>query len=365
VALHSCSGVNVAPGASIQAAVNANPTGTIFCLAAGTYSNQTVTPKANQQFICKDASYTCVLTGGSSTQYAFLGPAAGVSIKYLKIMNYRPPLSNGAVFGYNSSNWTLYGNELTGNTPGAGTDVWTGWLIRQNYIHHNGQLGITGQADLVGALIDSNEVAYNNTGASPTDPNCCAGGIKVVRAYNLTLRANFVHHNGGQGMWCDFCFATTKYRKNRVEDNTFVGIYHEASDDAIIDSNTTRRNGASNRGGIWVDNSLNVTVAYNDVSDATSGILARQVPRTDTPRQLSNLSVHDNTVVLEGVEYAGLVQLVSDNSYFSSKNNHFTCNHWTQPLSSTTDFRWNNANYTRAQWMTAGNDTSGCASFAP
>jgi parallel beta-helix repeat protein len=350
----SCQGVAVATGASIQAAVNANGTGTTFCLAAGTYVQQSVAPKAGQSFIgARDASGTrlTVLDGQQATTYAFTGAAANVVIRGLRIQNYRPPLSNGAIFGYNATGWQILDNEITGNGPGAGTDVFTGWLIRGNWIHHNGQLGITGQAQSVGAVVDSNEIAYNNVG-SGTDPNCCAGGLKVVYATNLTIRGNFVHHNTGQGLWCDFCYAGTAYVGNRVEDNTFVGIYHEASDGAVIDGNTVLRNGASNRGGIWVDNSLNVEVRNNTVNGATSGILLRQVSRTDTQRQLSNVWVHDNTITLEGSEYTGVVQYVGDNSYFSSKNNRFTGNHYT--LGTSAPFRWMNGSMSWTQWSTAG-----------
>jgi hypothetical protein len=43
--------VTLASGDSIQAAVNANPAGTVFMLAAGKYYNQTIFPKDGQQFI--------------------------------------------------------------------------------------------------------------------------------------------------------------------------------------------------------------------------------------------------------------------------------------------------------------------------
>src|SRR5215472_6862393 len=46
----TCSGVAIAAGASIQNAVNASPSGTTFCLAAGTYAQQTISPKARDTF---------------------------------------------------------------------------------------------------------------------------------------------------------------------------------------------------------------------------------------------------------------------------------------------------------------------------
>ena len=355
---NACQGVAIAAGASIQAAVNAAGSGATFCASSGTYAKQRITPKAGQSFVCTPRR-TCILDG-QGIDYAFLGPNADVTVQGFVIRGYAPALSNAAIWGYNGARWRILDNEITGNKPGAGTGVWTGWLIRGNSIHHNGQLGITGQADLQGATIDSNEVAYNNQGRV-TDPDCCAGGIKVVRAYNMTMTGNFVHQNDGHGMWCDFCRGATRYLGNRVEDNSFVGIYHEASDHALISGNTVLRNGAANRGGIWVDNSVGVEVAGNTVDGATSGILGRQVSRSDTPRQLVNLWVHDNIVRLDSAEYSGVVQHVGDDSYFTSKSNRFDGNQWTLPGATALAFRWNDTSLTWSQWRAAGHDAKGTA----
>ena len=98
-------------------------------------------------------------------------------------------------------------------------------IVRRNYIHHNGWLGaVCGGSTGNNAVVDSNEVSYNNTRG--IDPNWGAGGIKCVLTSNLTFRGNFVHHNVGHGLWCDNCNATTYYLGNRVEDNTFNGTIH-------------------------------------------------------------------------------------------------------------------------------------------
>jgi parallel beta-helix repeat protein len=56
--------VDLPEGANIQAAVDANPPGTIFNLAAGEYRNQQVIPKDNQQFIGQ--GWDTVLTGATT-----------------------------------------------------------------------------------------------------------------------------------------------------------------------------------------------------------------------------------------------------------------------------------------------------------
>ena len=65
----TCVGTQLAPGANIQSAVDSKPAGTPFCLAAGTYSNQHITPKAGDQFI---GAVGVILDGGGTTNRAFV-----------------------------------------------------------------------------------------------------------------------------------------------------------------------------------------------------------------------------------------------------------------------------------------------------
>jgi parallel beta-helix repeat protein len=348
-----CQGVGIAAGASIQSAVNANGTGTTFCLSAGTYGGQSISPKAGQRFIgARDASGArlTVLDGQNSVAYAFNSSAGDVVIQGVVVRNYATPQQQSAVFGYNATGWRVLDNELTANAA-AGTNAATNWIVRGNWIHHNGQLGVHPQSNTSGAVVDSNEISYNNTAGF--DPYWEAGGIKGVLTTNLTIRGNWVHHNSGFGIWCDNCSATTRYEGNRVEDNTHAGIYHEVSADAVIVGNTCLRNGINtSRGGIWVDNSANVEISGNVLDANGDGIKLRQVSRPDLPnRILQNAWVHDNTVTLTRGTI-GVVQYVSDNSYFSSKNIRFTNNHYT--LTPSAPFAWNNTTLTLSQWNVAG-----------
>jgi parallel beta-helix repeat protein len=363
-----CSGVSVPAGSGIQQAVDANGAGTVFCLGAGTFTQQSVQPKAGQQFIgARDAGGTrlSILDGGGTATQTFSGSATGVRIEGLVIRNYYGGSGSstsgccGVALGATGSGWQMIDNEIDHNT-GAGVKITDGTLIRRNFIHHNGWLGaVCGGGLGSNAVVDSNEVSYNNTRG--IDPNWGAGGIKCVLTSNLTFRGNYVHHNTGQGLWCDNCNATTYYLGNRVEDNTFNGIYHEVSADAVIDGNQLARNGSSNRGGIWVDNSSNVEIRNNVVSSSVNGIiLIRQVSRPELPnRVLQNVYVHDNTVRMAGSEFVGGVQYVGDDAYFSARNNRFSANEYTLAGAGSTPFRWNNANLTDTQWRAAGQDVSG------
>jgi hypothetical protein len=151
--------VAVPAGTRIQDAVNANPTGTTFCLAAGTYSQQSVAPKASQKFVGArgtSGERLSILDGGNTTTYAFTGAAAGVEIRGLVIKRYDPPDDSNMLLGFNGTGWVIYDNEITESTSN-GSNIYTGWVIRRNWIHHNGKAGIQSQADGVGAVVDSNE----------------------------------------------------------------------------------------------------------------------------------------------------------------------------------------------------------------
>ncbi|MBC7708119.1 carbohydrate-binding protein [Polaromonas sp.] len=61
---NSCSGIGVPAGSDVQAAVNANPDGTTFCLGGGTHRLQSVSPKNGQKFVGQGQGVT-VLSGAS------------------------------------------------------------------------------------------------------------------------------------------------------------------------------------------------------------------------------------------------------------------------------------------------------------
>jgi hypothetical protein len=65
------SGVRVAVGQSIQAAVNANPPGTTFIIAKGVHVGQSVKPKSGNTFVGEAGA---VMDGGGNTDYAFTTP---------------------------------------------------------------------------------------------------------------------------------------------------------------------------------------------------------------------------------------------------------------------------------------------------
>jgi hypothetical protein len=109
-------------------------------------------------------------------------------------------------------------------------------VIRDSFVHHSGQLGISGVGDNV--LVEQNEIAEK--GISGFSPECDASGTKFVKTRGLIVRGDYVHHNLGRGLWTDI--------DSLFEDN-LVGLHdaesstYEISYAATIWNNTVRYNG--------------------------------------------------------------------------------------------------------------------------
>jgi parallel beta-helix repeat protein len=301
----------------------------------------------------------------SVSSYAFAGGAGNVTIRNLIIEKYASPAQMGTIVGSGTSGWIVEDNEVRWN-HGTGIGAGAQWRILRNKVHHNGLNGISSGAPS-GLVVDGNEVAYNNTAGF--SQFWAAGGLKFTKAVNLTVRNNYIHHNDGMGVWTDTSYPKTLYENNRVTDNTYGGIYHEVSYDAVIRYNTCERNGlakvgALRYGGISVDNSPNVEIYGNTLSGNRDGIGGRQVSHAVTtgpygPLQLKNLYVHDNKVAMsQSGGYNGIVQYVNDNSYYTSRNNRFAKNSYT--LSGTAlYFHWQGSPRTDSQWRGYGEDVNG------
>ena len=76
--------------------------------------------------------------------------------------------------------------------------------ILHNNVHHNGKYGMNGGGE--DALLEGNELAYNNTAAYRTKRGggCWdAGGTKFARTNHLVVRNNYSHDNYCDGFWSD------------------------------------------------------------------------------------------------------------------------------------------------------------------
>jgi hypothetical protein len=295
--------------------------------------------------------------------HAFSGNATGVRIADLIIEKYASRASKAAIEG--GPGWVIEDTEVRLN-HGIGIRMANDRRIRNNHIHHNGQLGIGGTAK--NGLVEGNEIDHNNTRGF--DSNWEGGGAKFTFSDNLTIRNNFSHHNVGAGLWTDIDNINITFEYNRCEDNTQSGITHETGYKAIIRFNTLKRNGSTHPWPYWVDGSgiyvstsRDVEVYGNTLEDNWQGISGLDEDRGSGAHglyTLSNFHVHDNTIRSRTPlgNGSGRTGIAGTPATFSSKNNRFINNTYALgPYA--TYFFWLGSEHTDASWRGLGQDING------
>ena len=243
--------------------------------------------------------------------HAFIGEANNVTIRDLVIEKYATPANMGAIHGqgerngHMSSGWKVVGNEVR-YTASNGVHLGHGMLVKENYLHHNGRLGV-GSSQTNNAVVQGNEISYNCVNTGFKCFGWGGGGVKLAGASNTVLTSNFVHHNYGKGMHTDVQSAGTLFEQNNVVANDGHGIFVEVSTNATIKSNTVKDNGhkrPQGRGaGIYVSSSKGVMVTGNVVKRNASAIVAKEVGRAPG---LHDLTVKNNTITVSDGAYSGL-----------------------------------------------------------
>ena len=190
----------------------------------------------------------------SVTNIAFIDNSNNVTIQNLIIEKFASSIGHGAV-GYNgsSSGWIVEGNEIRLN-HGNGIVVGSNSVVRENYIHHNGNFGIEagaveGISRVSNILYEANEISYNNY--AHVMMIFGGGGTKFSLSDDIRVIGNYVHHNLGIGLWTDIINNNTLYEGNWVWWNEYAGIAHEVSHDVIIRNNDVRYNGINNDIWLW------------------------------------------------------------------------------------------------------------------
>lgn len=262
--------------------------------------------------------------------YAFDGEANGVTLDGLVIEKYASPAQRGTVVA--GAGWTITNTEIRFN-HGQGVRLGPGLMLRDSYLHHNGQFGIAGGG--VGAQIIDNEISHNGTAGFSAF--WAAGGTKFLHVNDLVLRGNFVHSNWGPGLWTDGGGDGTTYEDNRVVGNEHAGIKHEISGSAKIVGNHVEGNGFGNsvdlRGpGILVRESGPATISGNRVvGNLDAIVLLHQDDRTnDTGNRLTGIEVTGNDIAFDGgrLGYIGDVSeddlgadiVFADNRYYGEES---------------------------------------------
>ncbi|MDQ1427191.1 MAG: hypothetical protein QOK39_667, partial [Acidimicrobiaceae bacterium] len=247
------SGPTSAPGGAVtvpqgdNSAINWNLPGATFWFAAGSHSLggsmfSQIMPAANTTFL---GAPNAVLDGNGVNRYAFTQSGTNVTIRYLNIQGFVPPHDEGVVNHDSAANWVIQDNWIHDNT-GAAVMVGPGNVVAYNCIANNGQYGFNafyapGDNNIT---IDHNEISGNDTSnLDLTDPNCgCFGGGKIWNTMNGSVTNNWVHDNGGPGIWADTNNAGILIDGNYIADNDGEAIFYEISYNAQITNNNILRN---------------------------------------------------------------------------------------------------------------------------
>ena len=137
---------------------------------------------------------------------------------------------------------------------------------------------------------------------------------------------------------------------------------HEVSYDAVMRNNTVRGNGFGHDAWLWgsgilVSSSKNIQIYGNYVEGNFNGITATQQPRYDTPADhgpyvVSNIRVHDNTVVNSG--QTGIATDTGDSSIFSAGHS-FENNSYVGDVA----WAWGGSTISWNSWRSYGHDDGG------
>ena len=246
------------------------------------------------------------------TPYAFENWVTGVAIKSMTIEKYASRAQSAAVRAANG--WRIEGTEIRQN-HGSGVQINSDCVLRNNLIHNNGQIGVTGSG--ARSVVEQNEIAYNNY--ARYNFNFEAGGSKFAFTTSYVIRANLVHDNDGPGLWTDIDNFMTLYEGNYTFRNKVAGIFHEISFGHPTDPlqyTIIRNNFVSDElppaegstayyaAGIRVLNSSGVHIYGNTITNCSNGIGISVDAREGTASytvpgfnyRLSNVLVHDNTI---------------------------------------------------------------------
>lgn len=349
----ACAGVALTPASKVQAVISSEPPGTTFCFGRGIYRVSSLVPKSGD--VLDGGGQAAVLDGGNSASYAVDGDSASpapsdVTVRGFVIRDFRTPLQRGAVQDYDGPGWIIQGNRIIGNAA-AGVATGDGVRVICNQLDYNGQEGFSAHGN--GGLYLGNEIAFNNLNLA-VDPTWEAGGGKAWATRNMTFRSNYVHDNGGPGLWADTNNINTTFDGNTVSNNWGPGIYEEASYDATITNNTVTGNGMpSSPGGgqrlgwAWdagiqlresggLSASSPLLILHNTVTDNYNGISLIQSPASGCtgkgeglygPCKVQNVLVENNWITMsQGA--TGAYQDGAANGIFSTWNNRFADNNY-------------------------------------
>jgi hypothetical protein len=278
----SCTGTSVSPTDDLAAKIADAPSGTTFCIHAGTFSlgSAALAPKDKDKLIGDPVTRGTNGSISAPTKIVGTGPAIvdiglsiGVLIKNLDISGARGTFACRPLCGRGVS----HGVSLT---------------VSYSRIHGNALSGIGGID--TGSVVDHTELDHNG---SSSFLGCCAAGVKGTTDYSV--QNSYVHDNIGNGVWQDGCGSNFKVTNSVITKSSLSGVRYEHNQDcagsASITGNTIKNNnlsGSNGSGGVAINSAPGATVSFNifggnQVAGASAG---------GTRGALTGTSIHDNTM---------------------------------------------------------------------
>lgn len=242
--------------------------------------------------------------------FAIGGAARDVRIENLIVENYACADQQGALGDHGQGRgWSFKSNEVRWNHGVGIVASHTGSEIFDNFIHHNGELGLGAGGGGSGA-VNGNEVAFNAWNGTDCEWEC--GGAKWADVTEWIVSDNYVHDNQGDGFWIDIDARQFLFENNRFENNRLAGLSIEISNNVIVENNLFAGNGARTfnwgwNGQVQIQNSHGVTVEDNtlvlDPRRGGNGIVIIQQNR-GAGHMPANNTVTGNDITLAGGEGA-------------------------------------------------------------
>ena len=353
--------VSIAPGSDIQAAVNANPAGTAFCLRAGLHSRTSaITPKTGNTFT---GEYGAIIDGSGwsatdTTQALFRAHNQNIDDVVIRNLVLRNSPQRG-IHAYKdfSDRWVIENNDIHGNRTGISHGNY--FRVLRNVIRDNWQYGI-GSFLSTGSLIEGNEIKHNASRGSefPGDSGASKWGLVT----NTIVRGNVVQDNYGNGIWFDSHHMGIVIENNTVTNNPGSGIFHEAGGQTVIRNNTV----SGSLRGIFISNSHDTEV-YENLLYGNEQAINLFKDANSTESDTYNNLMRQNTVRVPTVGTQPLAVIMGCrnmtssecSAYSTSKGNRFEGNAYIVPDTSRRYWYWNITNRTWSEWQSAGQDLTG------
>jgi hypothetical protein len=309
----TCQGVQVPAGSDLQTVSSANPPGTTFCLAAGTFTVpfspnfSSVTWETGD--VIQGAGIGVTVIDGTAVSSAMFG-GYGYTVRDLSIGHAGRHISTGQACDGNDS------------LCGAAFSTRNSTLTNIRCFDNGSDCIAYGSGDLILSNIEC-----DGNGWHPSGLNIQAACIKITSAGgDLTVTGSNIHDNFGAGIWGDYCGATHVHGchwlidGNSIDRNTLTGIAwevsgnHNAGDNIIIRNNTIQNNGGasvSGGAGLVANDSSNLDAHHNIFGGnvvwngsqvvCCRGFVAWEGMRD--PAAMYNVTVHDNTMNGDAVDY--------------------------------------------------------------